>query len=283
MYARPLGQNTMMTGVPTRFRELSVCNQAEGFLSPAGRGDFCVKLLLSNLSDWLEAKFWLLPGKLDRRRLNWFLFLKINLFLEKMWDVLKGSSTANRQLWQVTATSDIILLVFTKRPQAPNTCSWSPGLTCLFTVCWPSFKQQRSQMSVLRLQSSTWEAEVGISKSRRLVWATEQNPVSKCQKQTNKQTNWRLDSNDQIVRIKPTSRKLYSERHSVLHLGLHLRSTHLRAALDTFIPCPIFTIKPRDRTTSCGSQNIWNQVSKKLLSWDLPRILDSSRVMWMGR
>lgn len=56
-------------------------------------------------------------------------------------------------------------------------------------------------MSVLRLQSSTWEAEVGISKSRRLVWATEQNPVSKCQKQTNKQTNWRLDSNDQIVRI----------------------------------------------------------------------------------
>ena len=210
MYARPLGQNTMMTGVPTRFRELSVCNQAEGFLSPAGRGDFCVKLLLSNLSDWLEAKFWLLPGKLDRRRLNWFLFLKINLFLEKMWDVLKGSSTANRQLWQVTATSDIILLVFTKRPQAPNTCSWSPGLTCLFTVCWPSFKQQRSQMSVLRLQSSTWEAEVGISKSRRLVWATEQNPVSKCQKQTNKQTNWRLDSNDQIVRIKPTSRKLYT-------------------------------------------------------------------------
>ena len=173
MYARPLGQNTMMTGVPTRFRELSVCNQAEGFLSPAGRGDFCVKLLLSNLSDWLEAKFWLLPGKLDRRRLNWFLFLKINLFLEKMWDVLKGSSTANRQLWQVTTTSDIILLVFTKRPQAPNTCSWSPGLTCLFTVCWPSFKQQRSQMSVLRLQSSTWEAEVGISKSWRLVWATE--------------------------------------------------------------------------------------------------------------
>lgn len=78
-------------------------------------------------------------------------------------------------------------------------------------------------------------------------------------------------------------KQLYSERHSVLHLGLHLRSTHLRAALDTFIPCPIFTIKPRDRTTSCGSQNIWNQVSKKLLSWDLPRILDSSRVMWMGR
>ena len=180
MYARPLGQNTMMTGVPTRFRELSVCNQAEGFLSPAGRGDFCVKLLLSNLSDWLEAKFWLLPGKLDRRRLNWFLFLKINLFLEKMWDVLKGSSTANRQLWQVTATSDILSLQ--KRSQTPNTCSWSPGLTCLFTVCWPSFKQQRSQMSVLRLQSSTWEAYVGISKSWRLVWATEQNTVSKCQK-----------------------------------------------------------------------------------------------------
>lgn len=76
----------------------------------------------------------------------------------------------------------------------------------------------------------------------------------------------------------------HSERHSILHLGLHLRSTHLRATLDTFsAPCPIFTIKPRDRTTSCGSQNIWNQVSKKLLSWDLPRILDSSRVMWMGR
>uniref|UniRef100_A0A8C6GFZ4 Uncharacterized protein n=1 Tax=Mus spicilegus TaxID=10103 RepID=A0A8C6GFZ4_MUSSI len=54
----------MMTEVPTRFRELSVCNQAEGFLSPAGRGDFCVKLLLSNLSDRLEAKFWLVPGKL---------------------------------------------------------------------------------------------------------------------------------------------------------------------------------------------------------------------------
>jgi hypothetical protein len=70
----------MMTEVPTRFRELSVCTQAEGFLSPAGRGDVCVKLLLSNLSDRLE--FWL-PGKLDRRRLTWFLFLKINLFFGK--------------------------------------------------------------------------------------------------------------------------------------------------------------------------------------------------------
>ena len=94
-------------------------------------------------------------------------------------------------------------------------------------------------MSVLRLQSSTWEAEVGISKSRRLVWATEQNPVSKCQKQTNKQTNWRLDSNDQIVRIKPTSRKLYtggggggqkkkkSDIHNFVQLELKFRRTHL--------------------------------------------------------
>lgn len=108
-----------------------------------------------------------------------------------MRDVLKGSSTANLQLWQVTATSDVILLVFTKRPQTQNTCSWFPGLWLVYSVsgdCWPSCKQQRSQMSALRLKSSTWEAEVGILKSWRLVWATEQNPVSKCQN-----TKWNQD------------------------------------------------------------------------------------------
>uniref|UniRef100_A0A8C6H8F9 Uncharacterized protein n=1 Tax=Mus spicilegus TaxID=10103 RepID=A0A8C6H8F9_MUSSI len=60
----------MMTEVPTRFRKLSVCDQAKCCLSPAGRGDFCVKILLSNLSDRLEAKFWLVPGKLDCRKLT---------------------------------------------------------------------------------------------------------------------------------------------------------------------------------------------------------------------
>lgn len=60
----------MMTEVQTRFRELSVCNQAACFLSPAGRDNFCMKLLLFNLSDRLEAKFWLVPGKLDCRKLT---------------------------------------------------------------------------------------------------------------------------------------------------------------------------------------------------------------------
>lgn len=60
----------MMTEVPIIFRELSVYNQAECFLSPAVRDNFCVKLLLSNLSDRLQAKFWLVTIKLDYRKLT---------------------------------------------------------------------------------------------------------------------------------------------------------------------------------------------------------------------
>lgn len=48
-----------MAEIQNRFRELSVYNQAEGFLSPAGRNNVCVKLLLFTFSDKLEAKFWL--------------------------------------------------------------------------------------------------------------------------------------------------------------------------------------------------------------------------------
>lgn len=104
----------------------------------------------------------------------------------------------------------------------------------------------------------------------------------------------RLDCNEETVRSeicvqegstqwgKPSSS---SRRHSAFRLGLRTleAGTHLGAVLDTFAPCPIFTIKFRDRTTSCGSRNIWNQVSKRLLSWALPRLLDSSWVMCMGR
>lgn len=54
----------------TRFRELSVYNQGECFLSPVGRNNFCVKSLLFNLSNKLEAKFWLFPGKLNCGKLT---------------------------------------------------------------------------------------------------------------------------------------------------------------------------------------------------------------------
>lgn len=161
MHARPLGQNTMMTEVPIIFRELSVYNQAECFLSPAGRDNFCVKLLLSNLSDRLQAKFWLVPIKLDYRKLTWFLFLKINIFLEKMWDVLKGSSTATPQLDQVTAPSATVLLVFTKRPQTQDAGSGSPGLWLALFIQYLVTADHSSSNRDPRWVCSGWKPALG--------------------------------------------------------------------------------------------------------------------------
>lgn len=65
MHARPLERNKSMAEIQTRLRELSVYNQAECSLSPAGRNKFSMKLLLLNLSDKLGAKVRLIPGKSD--------------------------------------------------------------------------------------------------------------------------------------------------------------------------------------------------------------------------
>lgn len=54
--------------------------------------------------------------------------------------------------------------------------------------------------------------------------------------------------------------------------GTHLRicaaGTHLNSGY--FCTMPHFTIKFRDRSTGYGRQNIWNQVSKRLISWFYP-------------
>lgn len=164
----------MMTEVPTRFRELSVCKQAECFLVSCRERELCE--IIAVQPDRLEAKFWLVLGELNCRKLTWFLFLKINIFLEKMWAVLKGGGTAKPQLCRVTAASDVILLVFAKRPQTQSTRSCSPRLgLSLFTRCLVTTEMPECA----RLQSCAWEAEI-VSRDGG-VWATEQNPVSEYQ------------------------------------------------------------------------------------------------------
>lgn len=140
----------MMSEIQNRFRELSVYNQGECFLSPAERNNVCMKLLLFNFSDKLEAKFWLVSGKLNCGKLTWFLFLKLNIFLEKCetslkvvvmkFPVLRGK---RHQRWchppclyKRTPNPQLILWTFT-----------SP-IYSVFGDCWPPCKQQRFQMSV---------------------------------------------------------------------------------------------------------------------------------------
>lgn len=111
-----------------------------------------------------------------------------------------------------------------KRTPNPDTWSWPPGLSLhlfiqyLVTAACPA--SNRSQMSVLvalTLHLEGW----GSLMSWRLVWATEWSLVSKCKNTKTKQKNqskprqrplpsWRLDSNEQIVRVKST-KALYSE------------------------------------------------------------------------
>lgn len=59
-----------------------------------------------------------------------------------------------------------------------------------------------------------------------------------------------------------------------MHLRICAAGTHLNSG--HFCTMSHFTIKFRDRSTGCGSQNIWNQVSKRLISWVSPRLLESS-------
>lgn len=119
-----------MSEVQNRFRGLSVYNQGECFLSPTERNNVCMKLLLFNFPDKLEAKFWLVSGKLNCGKFTWFLFLKLNIFLEKCETSLKVVAMKFPVL-----RGDVILLVFTK---GPRTCSWSPNFhfTCLFSIWW---------------------------------------------------------------------------------------------------------------------------------------------------
>lgn len=146
----------MMAEIQTRFRELSVCNQAECFLSPAGRNN-CMKLLLFNLFNKLEAKFWLVPGKLDCRKLTWFLFLKINIFLEKCEISLNVVALLipSSDRWSLPEVMPFPNLEHLQ--SIPRT--FAQLVHSVFVDCWHPASNRDPRWVCSQLQSSTLEVE----------------------------------------------------------------------------------------------------------------------------